>query len=85
MRMNVAQLKEELIKRGQPRSGNKEVLRQQLRDALTAGFTTSDKPVERAKSMNILDITVHWEILQPNPIPIPEPINEDSNLHPPIE
>jgi len=59
------------------------VLRQCLRDALTAGVATSNNPLKREKFMNNLDITAHWELLLPNSILIPELINENISLHAP--
>ena len=35
--------------------------------------------------MNHLDMSAFWEVQTPNPIPIPEPINEDRTLRPPTE
>ena len=34
----------------------------------------------RDSSMAGLDVTAYWELLTPNPTPIPEPINEDLSI-----
>ena len=35
--------------------------------------------------MRGLDVTAYWELLDKNPIPVPEPVNEDDELCPPTE
>ena len=35
--------------------------------------------------MNNMDMTAHWELLVPHPIPVPVTDNEDDSLQPPIE
>jgi len=39
----------------------------------------------RDASLHRLDVTAFWELLLPNPTPVPKPSNEDSMLHPPTE
>ncbi len=81
--MNVNQLKAELEKRGKAKSGNKTVLQERLKTVMDA--PVSNTPICRPESMNGLDVTATWVLLNPNPMPIPNPDNPDSNLRPPTE
>ena len=83
--MKVKEMKEELKKRGKICSGNKGVLQARLVDAVNAGVPVTEAVVERDDSMRGLDVTAYWELLDKNPIPVPEPANEDDELRPPTE
>ena len=56
-------------------------------ECIQQNVPVSTTVVERDDSMSGLDVTAKWELLTPNPTytPIPEPVNEDSNLRPPTE
>ncbi len=78
----VAELKEELKKRGQRVSGNKAELLQRLIEAIERNLPVGsvDENNKRHECMNGLDMTAHWVLLEQNPVPVPPPINADSNL-----
>ena len=54
-------------------------------ECIQQNVPVSTTAVERDDSMSGLDVTAKWELLTPNPTPIPELVNEDSNLRPPTE
>eukprot|EP00956_Cyclotella_meneghiniana_P034869 scaffold109003_cov36-Cyclotella_meneghiniana.AAC.1 len=82
---NVAQLKDELKKRGRPVSGAKAVLAQRLIDAVNNNVPVAETAVVRDASMANLDVTAFWQPLTIDPTPVPEPMNIDAALRPPTE
>ena len=84
-KMKSAELKEALKKRGRAVSGNKEALKERLLEAIRNNAPVLQKAVARHESMNGLDVTAEWVLLTKNPIPVPEPINDDCELRPPTE
>ncbi len=81
--MTVNKLKQELEKRGKPKTGKKDVLVQRLKASMNA--PVSETLLQRHGSMAGLDITAKWCLLDPNPTPIPNPTNKDTHLRPPTE
>eukprot|EP00956_Cyclotella_meneghiniana_P013141 scaffold18824_cov77-Cyclotella_meneghiniana.AAC.9 len=69
----VAQLKDELKKRGRPLSGAKAVLIQRLTEAVNSNVPVSTTDVVSDASMANLDVTALWKPLTINPIPVPSP------------
>ena len=84
-KMSVKEIKAALKQRGQTLSGNKSDLLSRLKDALITNLPVLDVPVERDAGMTGLDVTAEWVLLEPDPIPIPEPTNKDDSLRPPTE
>jgi len=60
-------------------------LQSRLKECIQQQVPVSTTAVERDESMRGLDVTAKWKLLTPNPTPISEPTNEDSNLRPPTE
>lgn len=84
--MKVAELKEELKKRGQGTTGNKPLLLESLLVCLRTNLPATEVVVQRDNSLRGLDVAARWELLLQNPmIPVPEPSNQDNNLQPPSE
>lgn len=84
MSMLAKELKDELVKRGKSKSAkNKAILQQRLINSMNA--PVSKNSVAREAAMRGVDVTAKWFLLEPNPTPIPEPENPDSNLPPPTE
>ena len=73
-------------KGGQSVSGSKGPLAQLLKDVIKSGLEVSeDEVVQQDSCMNNLDVTAYWMLLTPNPVSIPEPINEEDRLRPPTK
>ena len=74
-------------KRGRPTASKKDVLSERLREAIVANVPVYDivGAAPREEGMGGLDATYRWNLLTPNPIPIPKPVNVDSRLCPPTE
>ena len=86
MRLPVKELKEELKKRGQSTTGEKEELRARLKEAIELNVPiASGNEAPCHESMSGLDVTARWEMLTPNEFPVPEPENVDLSHRPPTE
>ena len=78
-------LKAELKRRGQSITDKKADLKERLISALRRGVAVSEVVVQRDACMNGLDVTARWELLVPNPTPVPEPARADGSHRPPTE
>ncbi len=86
MRLNVAQLKDELKKRGQLCVGKKSDLQDWLKEAILNNVPVSsgnEPPCQEC--MARLDIKARWELLTYEDKPIPLPENRDPGHHPPTK
>jgi hypothetical protein len=87
MRLNVAQLKDELRKRGRLCAGRKSDLQDCLKEAILNNIPVSsgNEPPCQECMAGLLDITARWELLTPKDGPILLPENGDPGHPPPIE
>ena len=88
MRLPVKELKEELKKRGQSTTGEKEELWARLKEAIELNLNVpiaSGNEAPHHKSMSGLDVTARRELLTPNEFPVPELGSVDSSHQPSIK
>jgi hypothetical protein len=86
--LNVAQLKEELKRRGRSIAGKKGDLQACLKEVIVLNVPVAlggGELVRHHESMSGLDIMARWELLTPKDKPIPEPKSKDPSLRPPTE
>ena len=74
-------------KRGRPTASKKDVLSERLKEEIVANVPVYDivGAAPREAGMGGLNATSRWNLLTPNPIPIPKPVNVDSSLRQPTE
>ena len=84
--LNVADLKNELKKRGKVVSGKKLALVLRLTAVIRDGSPIQEEgAVVRGAHLNGVYVTAHWHLLTKNPTPIDKPTNKDASLRPPKE
>jgi hypothetical protein len=86
--LNVAKLKDQLKRRGRSIVGKKGELQDRLREAILLNVPVASEGgdvVCRHESTAGMDVTVYWELLTPEDVPIPLPENRDLSHRPPME
>ena len=84
--MKVAELKEELGKRGQSTQGLKAVLLEHLKEALVKHLpvlTGADQPAHTNDDLKGFAATARWKPLVPQEVAVPEPQNIVTTLYAP--
>jgi hypothetical protein len=83
----VAQLRDELKKRGRGSQGKKSKLQDRLKEAILLNVlvASGEDASWRHDCMAGLDMTAKWELITRCADPVPEPENTDANLRPPTE
>ena len=84
--MKVAELKEELAKRGQSTQGLKAVLLERLKEALAKHLpvlTGADQSARTNDDLKGFAATARWKPLVPQEVAVPEPQNIVTTLHAP--
>ena len=79
------ELKDELKTRGKGMGINKKILFDQLIECIREKTPVGEKITERPRCMNGMNITASWVPLTRNSFPIPDPVDEDANLLPPMK
>jgi hypothetical protein len=86
MRLTVAQLRDELKRRGRGIQGKKGKLQNHLKEGILLNVLVAlGDAARRHDCMAGLDMTAKWELLTRCYDPVPEPETPDANLRPPTE